>query len=136
LGCQTRGWTSVAFSHTGKLIVIGNVDAAAYVRSVLSARNSLILRGHEGTVTDVIFSPDDKSVLTSSWDGTARLWDVQSGREVRRFTGRSGSVGAVAISPTVDRCLGAEMMGRHGYGTHRPVRNGAAILGTRGLYAV
>ena len=36
----------------------------------------LMLRGHTGGVTGVVFSPDGQRLYTSSWDGTVRIWDA------------------------------------------------------------
>jgi WD40 repeat protein len=41
--------------------------------------DSLILRGHEGTVTSVSFSPDGKQIISGSADATIRMWDADSG---------------------------------------------------------
>jgi WD40 repeat protein len=41
--------------------------------------HSLILRGHEGTVTSVSFSPDGKRIVSGSADATISMWDADSG---------------------------------------------------------
>jgi WD40 repeat protein len=51
----------------------------------------LTLKGHSGTVTDVVFSPDGTRLASAAEDGI-KLWDVATGQEIRSFGRNSGFV--------------------------------------------
>jgi WD40 repeat protein/tRNA A-37 threonylcarbamoyl transferase component Bud32 len=55
----------------------------------------VVLRGHEGTVTDVDYSPTGDVVATASLDHTVRLWDPRTGELIRVLTGHDMWVRAV-----------------------------------------
>jgi WD40 repeat protein len=55
----------------------------------------VVLRGHDGTVTDVDYSPTGNAVATASRDGTVRLWDPRTGEPTRVLTGHDTWVQAV-----------------------------------------
>lgn len=59
---------------------------------------TVVQKGHELAVLDVVVSNDSAFVLTGSRDRTARLWHYPSGREVRTFFGHKASVTATAFS--------------------------------------
>jgi WD40 repeat protein len=43
-----------------------------------SLANSVVLRGHDKSVTAVAISPDNRWVVTSSSDNTTRIWDLRA----------------------------------------------------------
>jgi WD40 repeat protein len=71
------------------------------------ARNTLVLRGHEGPLTTVSFSPDGKQIVTASRDKTARLWDATTGKELFVLQGHEGDIGIASFSPDGRRLITA-----------------------------
>jgi WD40 repeat protein len=58
-----------------------------------------VLKGHQGSVTQITISPDGRLLASVAWDGMVRLWDVAAGRErTRAAVSHSGSV-PMAFSP-------------------------------------
>lgn len=58
------------------------------------------LRGHAGTVSDLVFLRSGR-LATASWDGTVRLWDPKSGTVIGTIPVSRGAsdILAVAVSP-------------------------------------
>ncbi|HTT83616.1 MAG TPA: hypothetical protein VMF67_09040 [Rhizomicrobium sp.] len=55
---------------------------AARIWDAKTARQIVILRGHDNKVYTAAFSPNGTRIVTASWDNTARIWDSKSGREI------------------------------------------------------
>jgi WD40 repeat protein len=68
--------TSAAFSPDGLRIITTSSDRTARIWDVASAKEIVILRGHEGSVNFAAFSPDGSRIVTASGDNTARIWDA------------------------------------------------------------
>lgn len=74
-------------------------------------------RGHDDTVTSLVFHPDGKNLISGSLDATVTMWPFSSGKEearadrrhyqdatgeedvAMRFKGHTGPVTSVAVSP-------------------------------------
>jgi WD40 repeat protein len=68
---------SAAFSFSGSRILTASTDGMARIWDVATAKEILVLSGHENPVRSATFSPDESLVVTASGDKTARLWDVR-----------------------------------------------------------
>jgi WD40 repeat protein len=56
------------------------------------------LKGHQSTISGLVFAPDGHRLLSSSWDATVRLWDMDSGKQLDTLE-FNGPVLSVAVSP-------------------------------------
>jgi WD40 repeat protein len=57
------------------------------------------LRGHQWSISSVVFSPDGQLLVTTSTDGTARLWSARSGELVTVLASHKEGVTCAAFSP-------------------------------------
>ena len=62
-------------------------------------RPKLILRGHEGPVSQVRISPNGSFIASSSADGTVKIWNAETGSHMDTLVGHMAGVGCVAWSP-------------------------------------
>jgi len=90
---------SVLFSPDAQHVVTASADNTARVWNVETGRQSVILRGHTGSIWSAAFSRDGRQVVTSSADNTARLWNVETGKQVGVFEGHSAVVWSAVFSP-------------------------------------
>ncbi len=93
-----RGVTSVALSHSGRLVASGGFDHTVRVSDALTGELLYVLDGLNGVVTDLAFSPDDVLLATAGEEGALSLWDAATGAESVRLDGFRGRVQAVAFS--------------------------------------
>jgi WD40 repeat protein len=57
----------------------------ARVWDAFTGRELLVLEGHTGPLSSVVFSPDGSRILTASWDKTARVWNASTGQELLKL---------------------------------------------------
>jgi WD40 repeat protein len=98
---NSTGAYSVAFTHNGKLLAVGDGNGTTYLRDV--ATRKLIFPftdpGPQG-VNSVAFSPDDKILAAGDGNGTTYLWDVASRKLISALPDPgTGGVVSVACSP-------------------------------------
>ncbi len=72
----------------------------------LDGSNPLLLKGHEGNVTDLCWSPDGASLASGSYDNTVRVWEAATGRARHTLEGHSNVVRSVAWSCRMGRAQG------------------------------
>lgn len=62
-------------------------------------RARLILRGHQGAVSQVRISPNGRFIASASADGTIKIWDAATGSHMDTLVGHMAGVSCVAWSP-------------------------------------
>ena len=67
--------------------------------AILGSQVRITLRGHDSSVTSVVFSPDGRRLATASWDKTAKIWDAETGKELMTLSGHTNAVNSVVFSP-------------------------------------
>ncbi|MBN1991575.1 MAG: protein kinase [Anaerolineae bacterium] len=77
--------TALAVSPNSRWLVSGSGDNTGRLWNVVSlldadtsdpADSSILLRSHEGAISDIVISPNSRWLVTASSDHTARLWNV------------------------------------------------------------
>ena len=68
------GVTSVAFSHSGRLLFSGYEDYNVHVWDVLRGERVSVLSGHENRVSSLAISNDGMALCTGSWDSVLKIW--------------------------------------------------------------
>jgi guanine nucleotide-binding protein G(I)/G(S)/G(T) subunit beta-1 len=70
------GFTSIAFSKSGRLLFCGHSDRLVYAFDVLSDRTSpaFSLPAHESHVSCLGVSPNGDALCTGSWDFNLKIW--------------------------------------------------------------
>lgn len=72
---------TIAISHNGKLLAVGDSGGTATLYDVARGRRTgPPLTGNSGGVSGLAFSPDDKTLAAVGNDGALRLWDVTTHR--------------------------------------------------------
>lgn len=74
---ETEGFTSVAFSGSGRLLFVGHSDGNVYAYDVLSDRTNptFAFQGaHEKSVSSIGVSPRGNALCTAGWDGLLKIW--------------------------------------------------------------
>ena len=97
---------SVAFAPDGKTLAFATGTADYRIRQpgavklwdVASETVRTTLRGHDRSVTSVVFSSDGQTLITGSADTTVRFWDLPRGREYGMLKGHQAAPGFEAIS--------------------------------------
>jgi len=69
-------FTSVTFSHDGKIIAAGRLDGKVQLLDT-SGKEIGTLEGHTERVNSVSFSPNGKTIASASNDQTVKLWQIQ-----------------------------------------------------------
>ncbi len=70
-------------------------------------REGKLLKGHEDTVSSVVFSPDGQQVISGDRGGVIKVWEVATGKEKLSLKKQAGGVGKLAVSPDGRRLVAA-----------------------------
>ncbi|MFS0518386.1 NB-ARC domain-containing protein [Nostoc sp. UIC 10607] len=92
------GVMSVAFSHDGKLLALGDTNGDIHLRQVVDGRQVLICKSHNSWVISLAFSSDGRIFASSSGDFTVKLWDVETGQCLHTLQEHDSEVWSVAFS--------------------------------------
>src|SRR5262249_10019987 len=85
------------------LIATGGSDRNIILWESRSQKSIVILKGHQGIVTSVIFLADKKTLVSASLDSTVRLGNTKTFQEIKSF-GRPGDhYWSLAVSTKGDR---------------------------------
>jgi len=76
---STRPPTSLAFTHGGAHLAIGDETGSTRIVGIGGADSGRLLTGQREAIYRIDFTPDDKQVLTSSDDGSVKAWDLVRG---------------------------------------------------------
>jgi RNA polymerase sigma factor (sigma-70 family) len=88
------------FTPSGKTLVISHFSDTIHVWDIASKKVTYELKGHTGTLADMVLSPDGKTLASGSWkDPNIRLWDLTSGKEKLHFKAHDTDVLCLAYSP-------------------------------------
>lgn len=97
--------TTIAFSSNGKNLVYGtdgdNDSSGDVVIGIWNLENSTeeqILRGHDSSITRVIYSPSENYIASSSWDKTIRIWSLDTGNAEFILNGHTDGVTDIAFN--------------------------------------
>ena len=72
-----NGFSSLSFSHSGRLVFCGHADGSVYAFDLLSANTGpafQLAQVHERNVSSVAVSPAGDAVASASWDGLIKIW--------------------------------------------------------------
>lgn len=89
-----------ALSPDGKTVAtVPDGPGAIRLWDVASRKQRLLLSGHDGRVTALVFSPDGLLLASGGADGTIVIWEVATGRKRTVLKRQTDPVESVAFSP-------------------------------------
>ncbi|ETO06512.1 hypothetical protein RFI_30881, partial [Reticulomyxa filosa] len=87
----------------GYTICSGSFDTIIRICDIETAKEIIVIKGHQGTVRSVKYGSNElvNTLLSGSYDKSVRLWDIRSGEQVQVFYGHKYTVYNVEYSPFV-----------------------------------
>jgi WD40 repeat protein len=89
---------AVAYSTDGRRLVSAGADGTVRVWRAAGGP-AVVLRGHEGSVSDAAFDPAGDRVVSSGQDGTVRVWSSRGGEALVTLFRHRGPAQSVQFSP-------------------------------------
>ena len=91
--CEHRNEvTAAAYFPDGERFASATAAGTVHIWRVDTARETLVMRGHDGAVRDLTVSPDGAKVVTAGADNTVRLWDILAYRRLMVLDQQSAAV--------------------------------------------
>src|SRR5262249_44410017 len=82
-------------------------DKTARIWDAATAKEIVVLRGHDDLVWSAAFSPEGSGIVTASADRTARIWDTATAKEIAALRGHNGWAASPAFNPDGSRIVTA-----------------------------
>ena len=84
-------------------------DRTVRLWDAASGEELAVLKGHESSVSSVVFSPDGSRIVSGSGDNTVRIWDADSGEELALLRGHQSGVSSAVFSPDGSRIVSGSL---------------------------
>ena len=95
---------AIAYNNLGTRLASAGSEGSIKSWDVDKAEELDELRGHFGSVNDVLFGPkDSKKLISVGSDATVKIWDVKKAVLVESFESHSGPIRSLAISASGQR---------------------------------
>eukprot|EP00917_Polyrhabdina_sp_WS-2016_P027758 GHVP01059280.1.p1 GENE.GHVP01059280.1~~GHVP01059280.1.p1 ORF type:complete len:800 (+),score=147.18 GHVP01059280.1:172-2571(+) len=74
--CQIH---SLCYSNSEDLLATGAIDNTISIWNTSEDSPVIRLKGHKGSITDVVFIHNDETLLSTSKDSSLRVWNIETG---------------------------------------------------------
>jgi len=101
LALRDENVVAAAFSSDGRRLVSLTDSGKLKLRNLIAGK-TLVLRGHDGSVTSLAFSADKKWLASGGADSKIRLWDWASGKLDSTLVGHKDTITSLSFSPSGD----------------------------------
>ncbi len=109
---QNNPLVSVAFSHSGKFLALGQEKGSVKIWDIDKKRVKANLSGFSAQVSAISFSPDDSKLAAVSFNREGRLWFTDSfSKQPIVFSDHDDWVWSLAFSPDGSKLLTGSMSG-------------------------
>lgn len=111
-------WTYLASHCGGQAIAILPTDhelaksrpnGTVELGDILTGDIRIVLTGHTGPLSSIVYAPNGAMIATASFDKTVRIWSTLTGTILHILSGHSLVVTGVAFSPTYPRVASCSM---------------------------
>ncbi|KAF9134280.1 hypothetical protein BGX30_011992, partial [Mortierella sp. GBA39] len=104
-----RGGQAIAISPTNHELAKSRPNGTVELGNILTGDIRIVLTGHTGPLSSIVYSPNGAMVATASFDKTVRTWSALTGTILHILSGHSLVVTGVAFSPTCPRLASCSM---------------------------
>ena len=102
--------TCIAFSHHGSQLAVGSGSSDILVFTFREAEQILnqnqILKGHAGSVMDLLFDKSDQWLVSGGSDRSVKIWNPNNGELHRTYAHHTGMVYSAALRPSQPNITG------------------------------
>lgn len=96
---RSGGGLGISYSSDGRRIAAASGDNSIQIFDIDSGREELILRGHESSISDVLFYGNNKFLFSCGVDGGFRIWDSKTGDFLAAVYCFQGSMDWLVVTP-------------------------------------